>query len=68
MVTIECQKKDKYRLDKTYFEFRGLSTDTMPTGTYGGVNIANGSVYIAMDTEDLYFYDEGTSSWVGGAE
>ena len=27
------------------FSFAGLSTDTKPTGTYGGTRIGNGSVF-----------------------
>lgn len=48
------------------FEFRGLSTDEKPIAKYGGIEIENGSVFIEMDSETLYFYDKGTDSWVGG--
>jgi len=68
MVTVERQNKVIDRLNKTSFEFRGLSTDTKPTNKYKDVNIANGSLFIEMDTEDLFFYNEDTSSWVGGTE
>lgn len=66
MITVENQHNALGRLDKTEFEFRGLSTDEMPVGNYGGANIANGSIYLAIDTQELYFYDEGTSTWLGG--
>jgi hypothetical protein len=41
------------------FEFRGLSTDTKPLGhnlTNGNVNyiVSNGSVFIEMDTGDVF--------------
>lgn len=68
MITVQKQENVKDRLDKISFEFRGLSTDTKPTITYGGANIANGSVFIEIDTEDILFYDEASSDWVGGDE
>lgn len=68
MITVQKQENVKDRLNKISFEFRGLSTDTKPTTTYGGANIANGSVFIEIDTEDILFYDEASSDWVGGDE
>ena len=68
MITIQKQEKVKDRLNKTTYEFRGLSTDEKPTVTYGGANIANGSIFIEIDTEDILFYDEANSTWVGGDE
>jgi hypothetical protein len=65
MITVQGQDN---MFDSISFEFRGLSTDTKPTTTYGGSNIANGSVFIEMDTEDIYFYDKASSTWVGGDE
>ena len=46
-----------------YFEFAGLSTDEKPTEM-----VATGSVFIEVDTGDVYLYDEegGTWSKVGG--
>ena len=66
MVTVEKQNNVEDRLNRISFEFRGLSTDTKPTTLYGGANIANGSVFIEMDTEKILFYDEEGSAWVGG--
>lgn len=40
-------------------EFYGLSTDTKPTE-----NLANGSVFIEMDTSDVYFFDEENTVWL----
>lgn len=68
MITVQKQENVKDRLDKISFEFRGLSTDEKPTSTYGGANIANGSIFIEIDTEDILFYDEANSTWVGGDE
>lgn len=45
-------------------EFRGLSTDTKPT-ELDGETIANGSVFIEMDTQKLYFFDETSQTWKG---
>ena len=49
---------------KTYCEFRGLSTDTKPT-TINGYTIGNGSVFIEIDTQKLFFFDENTQTWKG---
>ena len=43
----------------------GLSTDSKPT------NVCNGSVFIEMDSNDVYFFDAENAIWrvfVGGAE
>ena len=37
----------------------GLSSDTKPT-----YQIANGSIFIEMDTSDVYFFDEENSRWL----
>ena len=50
--------------EKGQFEFKGLSTDTKPTGTYNDTVIENGSSFFIMDTQDVKFYDESTESWV----
>ncbi len=43
-------------------ELRGMSTDTKPTEI--GINkIANGSVYIEIDTGKLFFYNEEDQEW-----
>ena len=38
-------------------ELHGLSTDTKPT------NEANGSVFLEMDTGDLYMFDAAGTTW-----
>ena len=46
-------------------EFRAKSTDIKPIGTYEGEPIPNGSVYLEMDTQNVYFYDGETDEWIG---
>ena len=43
----------------TYYEFSGLHDDTKPT--YG---VANGSLFLEMDTGDVYAYDEAGETWL----
>lgn len=43
--------------------FKGLSTDTKPT-TYNGKVIPNGSSFFAMDTQEVFFFDGGTETWL----
>jgi hypothetical protein len=43
-------------------EFRGLSTDTKPT-TLDNEDIANGSVFIEIDTGKIFFYDLENEEW-----
>lgn len=42
-----------------YFEYAGLSTDDKPTD-----NVATGSSFFEVDTTDVYFYDEGSETWI----
>lgn len=42
-----------------YREFAGLSTDAKPTE-----GLATGSVFLEVDTTDVYFYDEDSDSWI----
>ena len=55
-------------LDKTDLRqtlpFKGLSTDTKPTEYFDSLKITNGSTFFEMDTQDVYFYDESTESWL----
>ena len=44
--------------------FKGLSTDTKPTVKYGSLPILNGSSFLEMDTQDVYFYDGATNTWL----
>lgn len=44
--------------------FMGLSTDTKPTVKYNEMPIINGSTFFAMDTQECYFYDGSTDTWL----
>lgn len=54
---------DKTDLTET-LAFKGLSTDTKPTLEFEGLEIKNGSSFFEMDTQDVYFYDGGTNTWL----
>lgn len=43
-------------------EIRGLSTDEKPT-IVNGKKIDNGSVFIEIDTGDVYLYDAENEEW-----
>lgn len=43
-------------------ELRGLSTDNKPTSINNGY-IENGSVFIEIDTGDIYMYDGKDKEW-----
>lgn len=43
-------------------ELRGLSTDTKPT-EIDGKEIANGSVFIEIDTQKILFFDAENEEW-----
>lgn len=45
-------------------EFYGLSTDTKPVGFFENSEVTNGSYFFEMDTQEVYFYDEATKSWL----
>lgn len=45
-------------------ELRGLSDDTKPT-EIGNKKIANGSVFIEMDTQKIFFFDAENEQWKG---
>ena len=44
--------------------FKGLSTDTKPTVKFNDLKILTGSTFFEMDTQDVYFYDGGSDSWL----
>lgn len=48
---------------KDEFDVRCLSTDTKPTGTHDGREIANGSTLMEIDTGKVYMYDEDGDTW-----
>lgn len=47
-----------------YAELRGLSTDTKPT-TIGENEIGNGSAFIEIDTQKIFFFDGVSKEWKG---
>lgn len=68
MVSIYKTKREQIRNKKIYItsEFRGLSSDTKPT-TWSSNNenkiIDNGSVFIEIDTGDVFIYDLVGEDW-----
>lgn len=67
---ISIYRKDKSRLDDELYvivEFRGLSSDTKPTVIKDNKGIEkkvdNGSVFIEIDTGDVYIYDLTNQEW-----
>ena len=44
--------------------FKGLSSDTKPTIKWDSSPILNGSTFLEMDTQEVYFYDGGTDTWL----
>lgn len=44
--------------------FKGLSTDTKPTVSYDSLTIKNGSTFFEMDTQEVYFYDGDSDTWL----
>lgn len=47
-----------------YFELSGLSTDTKPS-TFQGYSVADGSLFLELDTGDFYYFSSGSWSKVG---
>lgn len=47
---------------KCQFELFGLSADEKPT-TYEGAAVANGSIFVEMDTSTVYAFDEENELW-----
>ena len=50
--------------DVFYHEFAGRSADDKPTA-----NVATGSIFLEVDTGDVYVYDEDYEEWyeIGGS-
>lgn len=63
MITLSEQGK-KWSNGRMRFEFEGLSTDEKPVKEFEGYKIANGSTFLALDTQDVNFYDETNEKWV----
>lgn len=52
----------KPNYDYISVELRGLSTDEKPT-EFSGKKIDNGSIFIEIDTGNIYFYDLENQLW-----
>lgn len=65
MVTLYNIKKNSFKEGKPYLlvELRGLSTDTKPKKINNSA-IENGSVFVEIDTQDIYFYDLSSEEWL----
>lgn len=50
------------------FELLGLSTDTKPTGTFSGYRVGENSVFLELNTGDLYYFSNGTWTIIGEGE
>lgn len=66
MITVTKTKKEKLSGEGTIalVELAGLSTDTKPS-VVGTTKIDNGSVFIEMDTQKVFFYDLENNQWKG---
>ncbi len=56
---VEIINMKKIRTKLAYYEFTGLSTDVKQTA-----NVATGSVFLEVDTGDVYFFDGENSIWI----
>lgn len=43
--------------------FKGLSSDTKPVETFQGLEIPNGSSFLEIDTQNMFFYDAENKTW-----
>ena len=59
MVTI-AREQINIKDNNAILELRGLSTDTKPTD-----NVSNGSVFIEIDTGNIFFFDGVSKEWKG---
>lgn len=58
--------KNEEESTKIFAELRGLSTDTKPI-KIGEKEIGNGSAFIEIDTQNIFFFDEVSKEWKGVA-
>ena len=64
MVSVSSKKAEN--TGTALFELVGLSGDAKPTGTFSGYNIAPNSVFLELDTLDLYYYTGSGWTKAGG--
>lgn len=69
MITIYNIKRNDIINNKPYIlcELRGLSTDTKVTQIEENI-IENGSVFIEIDTQDVFIYDGENETWLPEVE
>ena len=63
LIMSETLRKYGAKYNTTYCEFCGLSTDVKPVTSFGGINIANGSKFVEIDTNKEYRYDAKSKTW-----
>lgn len=64
MITLQ---KTGASLNRDVLEIVGLSTDTKPLNSTGGIEnqfISNGSKYFEMDTSTTYIFDYAGNTWI----
>lgn len=72
MISVDVDKVVKYNEptspNKAVLSLKGLSSDTKPTVTFEDATnkyeIANGSSFFEMDTQEVKFYNESANVWV----
>ena len=64
MVTVSSQKAKN--TGTALFELVGLSGDTKPTGAFSGYQIAVNSIFLELDTMDLYYFTGTAWAKAGG--
>lgn len=62
MITIFRKNQTSTTGNDREIELRGISTDEKPA-TIDGKDIANGTVFIEMDTGKLYMFDKENEQW-----
>ena len=62
MITIFRKNQTSTTGNDREIELRGISTDEKPT-TIDGKDIANGTVFIEIDTGKLYMFDKENEQW-----
>lgn len=62
MITIFRKENVSTKGNEREIEIKGLSTDTKPT-EINSKEITNGTVFIEIDTGDIYMYDAVSSQW-----
>lgn len=48
------------------FELKGLSTDTKPTGEVNGKKVGVNSLFLELDTGDVYYFTGSAWTKIGG--